>query len=226
MNKFGFSLIELLVAMSISFLIMFLAVYSHNQYSRYWNKSVTDFDAQMEEVKATSFIFKVINNIRPHMVKDEKGEWFHYFEGGNVSIKSVTSSALSNPESAAVFELAFIIEEDISFIEYKEKLVDKEPFIMFSDDIDYTLTKRIPFDFNTALFEYYGWTHADRWYENIEQNNMAQEMRWFGFYSARDTRIPPNAVKLSFDRDSASSLVIGLSHFVPEQLEYNRQDDS
>lgn len=215
----GFSLVELLVSMSILMMVLLIGTLSYNQYSQYWNKELGDFDQQIKEAKDFSFIYHILRNIRPHMIKDNTDKWFHYFEGGNTLLRSVTAESISSPGSAAIFELKIETESDSTKITYQEKPIVSAPFLSRGQVGGYTFRRTIELKISNFLFEYYGWKHSDEFFSSQENRDISQS--WFGLYSGEDTLLTPSKIRVSFANDlGQTSLLVPVDHFIPEHIQF------
>ncbi|XOV79220.1 MAG: PilW family protein [Aestuariibacter sp.] len=215
MKPQGFSLVELLVAMSLLSMVLFIGSFAHSQYSEVWRKEQSDFEKQYVKVKGVTTLYRILSDIQPYVIKEEKYA-YHYFQGGENILRSIKAQSLLHPEYPAAFSL-FI--RDNSLI-YAEKALTAGPM----------LTENVPgkYDFEIVVvnslkrlkFEYFGWSNVDDWYKTID-SQPALAPSWFGFYSGKDTQIPPMSVKVNLYMEEApAEFIVPIRFFFPDQIEF------
>lgn len=222
----GFTLVEMLVALSIFMLVMFIGTYAHGLYSKYWHSELGQFSEKMKRMKGVNGLHFFIRNTQPYLMKGgEKGAFF-YFEGGKSVIRAVTSQSLADPEKPAFIEIKVELDKDtsLSSIYYREYPIDKKPVVVESDIGAMGQSTLLLDGLNDVTFEYFGVPSYDAWVERDQQQN-SETARWFGFYSGKDTLITPEIVRVSFTLDGeTSSLLIPIPQFNRKQLEFYLTD--
>ncbi len=214
-------MVELLVAMSILMLVTFIGNFAYSQYSRFWNNQLGEFEAVFDQAKGVSQLLAVVSDIQPYIVKNGDGVSFHYFEGGNQLLRAVVASSMSDESYPAAIELKVteLVASGEKQLVYRERVLDKAPLLTNQDTRGIDLETVLLTGFEDFTVEYFGYAHLDQWY--LAREGRAYSPSWFGFYSGEDTKIPPEAAKISFTLNGeSSSLIIPLRHFSPEQLEF------
>ncbi|MCC2606156.1 type II secretion system protein [Planctobacterium marinum] len=215
----GFSLVELLITMTILIMVLFIGTMAYRQYSVYWHKEMGQFDEKLQTAKNIVQIHSIIKNIRPHMVKFEENVWGHYFEGASTLIRSVTEHAISQPGNAAIFELSVVADGESRTLVYREKPIVESPFFNYEADHQYTYEKRFDFRFDELQFEYFGWRHVDEYFTALESPDRFSQA-WYGAYSGRDSMVTPNIIRITIAIDNRNSLLeVPVLQFIPEYIQ-------
>jgi prepilin-type N-terminal cleavage/methylation domain-containing protein len=215
----AFSLVEILVAMSILLLISFIGTYGHRTYSRYWQNELGDYQATFEKSVGATILFQVIKGIKPYIVKDgDKG--FFYFEGGNQFVRSVTSKSLQFPEYPAVFEVsADRADSGQLTLVYKEFSMVNGPVIDEPNDNAYVFERVLLTGIDDITFEYYGWpNYIEK--ASFESKSAPNTQQWHGLYSSKDTSITPSLIKITLIIDGKTSLIeVSIDDFLQRYID-------
>lgn len=223
----GFSLIELLIASSILMMVMFIASYAYSLYASFWSKELGSFHRNVSQTRGLSQLHHILSNVNPHMVKSNEGNWYHYFDGASQYIKSFTFESIEEPNVPAIFELNVVQDNGQYSLVYKETAINSFPVIIESQVNAAGEDQRLLSGLEAIQFEYWGWSHVDDYFMAIETPNIIAPA-WFGFYSGKDTMIPPLIIKVTFTKDGVqSSFKIPLKHFNPDYISaYMNSEDA
>lgn len=213
----GFSLLEVLIAMTILLMVTFIGTYGYGLYSRYWQNELGHYQATFDESKGALTLFTVVKELKPYIVKDgEQG--FHYFQGANRTLRSVTSRSLQYPDYPAVFEIAVEKKQGVNQLVYREFSMKDGPILDEPTNVDYAFEIVLLSELDDFVFEYYGWPNyiEKAKYESRSSEGSAQ---WYGFYSGKETSIPPEVVKAKLLIDGKESVFeIALKGFLPRYI--------
>lgn len=217
-GKKGFSLVELLIAMTLLLMITSLGTYGYGLYSRYWQAEFGDFESAVREVKGVTTLFKVLGQLKPYVLLNDKNEPYHYFEGGKSVIRSITSNSLKQPGYPAFFELKVLEESGKQRLIYRERAITGPPPIKNSDVLEYDVEITILEGFRDFSFEYFGMESYEEWLlsQPVDKSNSAS---WYGYYSGADTMLIPELIRVNIAHDlDLSSIRIQLPDFMEQQL--------
>lgn len=219
----GFSLVEVLIAMTILMMVLFIGTMAYRTYSVYWQKELGDFNAHLAEMKGITNVHHIIRNIKPMVLKGGKLGGYVYFEGGDSVIRAIANEAFTDENAAAAFELKIVNNQSIGGVrvEYREYAITSNPVIEQKDIGSYGQKTILLSGFEDIRFEYFGWpSYADyNAFENPESQIQPNPKTWFGLYSGQDTLMSPEAVKLRLKRNGNwSEINIPLTHFFHKDL--------
>lgn len=214
----GFSLIELLVAMTLLIMVTLIGTYGYNLYAQYWKKELGHYQSTFRLIKDITQIHNLVKDIKPYVLKGgEKGAFF-YFEGGQKIMRSVVAHALSNPNYPALFELELVQLYGVNHLVYRENVMDKLAVTSESQINAYPFEITLLSGFSDLTFEYYGWPSYQERAEFLASDGSNLDVReWYGFYSGKDTLITPDVVRISVVDESEQLSVLELP--VPQIIE-------
>lgn len=221
----GFSLVELLVAMTLLLLVSFTGTYAYSLYSAYWNKQLGNFEQVFAEVQGIVSLQAILKHIDPYIIRSADIPVYHWFEGGKSVIRAVTSQSLTQPEYPAAFELKVVNTDDESFaLIYREKVMSLSP-VLFEGELDVYDNEIVLLQGLTNVsFEYFGWGHFDDWQvasRNDVQGDIAEvsERSWFGYYSGRDTLITPERIRVTVEMSAKTAqFEVEISDFLKDDI--------
>ncbi len=217
MNTKGFSLLEVLIAMTILLMVTFIGSYGYGLYSRYWQNELGHYQSAFDRSKGVTILFRTLKDLKPYIVKD-RNQGFHYFEGGNRILRSVTSRSLQYPEYPALFEIAFEEKQDKNQLVYRELSMREGPVLDKPSDVAYSFSLVLLDDVDDVVFEYYGWPNVtDKVkFDSRSGENLAQ---WYGIYRGQDTLITPEIIKTTVLMDGKQSVFeVSVKGFLSEYL--------
>lgn len=226
-NK-GFSLVELLVAMSILIMVTLIGNYGYNLYARYWQKELGHYQEVFERIKGVSRLHNVIISIKPYLIRGDENEIYHYFEGTQSVLRSVVASSLTNPRYPAIFEMVVITNNNIKSLVYRERVMDTGPILNEKQLGDYSQEFTLLTNISDITFEYFGWENYQVRSQALnEQSGDLLTQRWFGLYSGKDTLIPPNVIRISIiDIDKKrTEFELPLTEVIEQQLEFHLNEE-
>lgn len=218
-NSQGFSLVEVLIASAILLMVLFIGSYGYNLFARYWQEGAGKFDETFEEMQGLNVLFGIMKDTRPYIIKGGEKGFFHYFEGGKSVVRSFSNSSMFVEDRMAFYELKVEENENnLLNLVYRESVVTENPVIYERDVGSYTNKRVLLRNLNDVSFEFRGWQSYEDW---VKRNLFKEDIRqyWYGFYSAKDTLIPPSIVRISFTIEgNTSSIDIALSQFINAQV--------
>lgn len=217
----GFSLVEVLIALAILMMVLFVGNLAYRTYSVYWQKEFGSFQQDMAQLKGITNVYTLIRNIKPMVLKGGELGGYFYFDGGDSVIRSIGNQSISNDKFATAFEIKVVpVANRGVAIEYREFPMSS-PVINEEDIGSYGAATTILTGFEDVRFEYYGWPNYQEFakYELAEDGAAFNEKKWFGLYSGKDVLITPEIVKLRLKKDGVwSEIKIPLTHFRHQDL--------
>ena len=194
--KKGFSLVELLVSITLLSMMIFIATFGYQQFSRYWDRDLGSYDFKFAQLKGLNILSRTLTDVKPYVVLDENGEPYFYFEGGVSVIRSVRANSVSNPNVPASFQIKVFEDENNEGkvgVTYSELPLNAENFKQPQTWEKYTYNITILSGLDDIAFSYLGWGHYDQLLES-EENSSELAQQVFGNYSGEDTLIIPSKI--------------------------------
>ena len=204
----GFSLIELLISMSLLATIMLLGNWSFSLFINKWEGRLGNFSANISQAKDYILLNDVINSIVP-FVYLKNGRGVYYFEGNASEFSGVTLASIFNPKSAVAFRIQKQKNQDGSYyLLYQESKLEvlAEP-----SEINYTHEKVLIESAQNMQFSYLGWQTAIEKInsEDIELTNSSTNgPMWTQAYNSQASSLMPISIKLVWDESIAEIALV------------------
>ena len=209
----GFSLVELMVSMVLLSTIVLLASYSFNQFSRYWDGQLGNFDRSFIDLRNSWLLEDIVSNVHPYGVLNEAGLVRFYFEGNINGFVAVASESISQTGIPAVMRLSLVQNSDQTF----DLIYEEAPM---TDGVITRLTSQINFyepvilfsDLVSPEFSYYGPEPRQQERGDLD---MGQRDVWAQSYNGAVTARHPKRVRLQWTRDNGETDVWQLQLIQP-----------
>ena len=199
MKKFdGFSLVELLVTMSMLSMIIFLGSSSYALFSKGWDGKLGDFDSTLRSAKSMILVQSVLDNLVPYLAYDINGFPGIYFEGNRNGFVGVSSNSIYQDQRLTVVRLSTRQKPDFSFdVFYEEWPIGRDSIIPVAWPLEFSSPILLFESVKNPLFEYYGWQSL------IDKNSNGEGLppppQWMSNYDAFKGGAAPLKALFSFD---------------------------
>jgi prepilin-type N-terminal cleavage/methylation domain-containing protein len=197
MRPRGFTLLELLIAMTIFGLVVGIAGYGYSLYSRHWSGQLGHFEAAAAGYQRLDLVTAALQNALPYMVRDAQGLSGFYFLGRQEGLTLVTASPVYSPGGEAVIRV------------FREPAAEASWNLVYEEaplagvDLRYA-DQQLPFAHRMIVlrglkrleFAYFGSISIKGRFATGEQST--ELMRWFDSYDGLKTRLHPDRIALKF----------------------------
>ena len=192
----GFTLIEILIAMLILSIVMFIGSLSFSTFSQRWQKDMGSFTQEVANAKNLVLLQKVFNGISNYIVKDNKNGLVYFFKGNEKYLLFVTNNPIFNTDSQALIRLSVSVRAD-----GKQQLIYEEaPFelapLLSLNSLPAPNYRQIMFSDDNIRFNYYGWENQEQRIAFYEGESMSP--KWIQEYFGDKTGMLPYAINLSW----------------------------
>lgn len=220
----GFSLVEILIAMTLLSMITLLGSQAFSLLAKRWDGQVGNFDQQVYDLRIQLSVYDSLQKIIPYVVNDPEGVPKLYFEGNRNGFVGVTSQALINPNVAAVVRLSIVQNNDFLYdLIYEEAPMEKSPFYSLSQPIVFNPPIVLKRDIAQVEFSYYGDfpPQALSASDNIpnqdnESEDRASEVKWSQDYNSLVSQRQPRKIQVSLLKDNMThSFVVDMIQPTP-----------
>lgn len=195
----GFSLVELLVALTIFSLVIFIATFAYKNFSRYWEDNLGHFDRSFAQAKGINILQSSIADTMAYVLQNEQQIAFHYFEGGASVIRAIRQKSVVAPEYPAAYELKVKPSESnpgqLALI-YSETPFNRENYLQPSKWEEYSYQLELLSNIEDLNFSYYGLANYKDLFGSEGDALVAALPQWFGLYSGEDTQLMPLLVRV------------------------------
>ena len=194
----GYTLIEVLIALTIFMALMFTANYSYSVYSQYWHGRLGSFDQTLFYYRGLLQVKESIDSSIPYIVNGGEGvEETFYFLGRNDGFTLVSAAPIfANTVNDAAVVRIFSEKNDDGF-----QLVYEEAPL--SDNLLTNINQQLNFKYRTVLmvtkqaikFEYFGWSAIEH---KVRPSGQPESLpSWRGQYDAAKTRVQPKKLRIT-----------------------------
>ncbi|MBU2972644.1 type II secretion system GspH family protein [Pseudoalteromonas sp. C2R02] len=222
-NRSGFTLVELLIAITIVSLLLFTGSYSYSIISERWNKQLGQFNVNLEHSKKLALLQRVLEGIHPHVIVDSKQSPSFFFIGATDSLLAVSRSGFYSRTSGEIFRLESLANENGSFdLIYQASLSDNLLLKGTDQNITFDTTQTLFQNLDKVEFSYYGWASL-----NAKSASTTNLESWYTSYSGIDRRYTPSKFELVLtQQDKTYRVSIALEQEVSHWLSPYINSDS
>jgi prepilin-type N-terminal cleavage/methylation domain-containing protein len=196
----GFTLIEVLIAMLLLSLVMFIGSLSFSVFTQRWQSDMGHFTEQADRARKLFLLQRAIQGVSNYFVLDAKKEPVYFFLGNSSHLVFVTNNPLFSSETQALIRLSVISLEEGG----KQQLVYQES--NFIQSPLFSLTPLPPPERSLVIltapnirFNYFGWSSTkDRLEYFSGESFKPVEPVWQDEYLAQNLLILPYAINLTW----------------------------
>ena len=191
----GFTLVELLIAISV--LTMILAI-SYNYYatlSARWGSQLNEFDATAMDLRHQNILHVALKGVIPWIVVDSQNAPSFFFIGDDDQLLAISDRGIFDRERPEIFRLSVVQNEaglkDLVYQAASTRntvLVGTDQYIEFENEI--TLFR----DLTKVSFGYYGW-------ESLDAKSVGAGQRWYNAYSGIDRTMMPSIFLVTLEQE-------------------------
>ncbi|MEW6989432.1 type II secretion system protein J [Colwelliaceae bacterium 6441] len=213
-NQKGFTLIELMISISILTLLLFTGSYTYSLMSERWNKELGQFSESVRTLKSIEILQRALEGVHSFVVVNDKNKPSFFFIGDGDSLLSVTRSGIFTSDYPEIFRISAIKNEQGLFdLVYQAEstqnvlLTGTDQSIEFNNDI--TLFN----DIEDISFTYFGW-HS--FVSKSFRAESGDKPLWYTRFSGIDNQMMPENFQLILKRE-------GVELVIPIRLEQNSE---
>jgi len=191
----GFTLIELMISISILSLLLFTGSYTYSLMSERWNKELGQFAQSAQNGKHLLVLQRLLEGVQTFVVVDEKQKPSFFFIGDQNSLLAVSRSGLFSDDYPEVFRLT-TIEKENGKVDLFYQSISTQNFLLTGTNQNIEFTKQLILfsDLDRVSFNYFGWSSfMDK---NLERDEKKHK-QWFERFSGIDNQIMPEVFNLT-----------------------------
>ncbi|MBV2127788.1 type II secretion system protein [Arsukibacterium indicum] len=196
--KRGFTLVELLIAMSIMLGMLVLAATAYQLYTDSWRRDLSNIERAYQNYRNNELLLDAMQAILPMAVTDQGNRAF-YFLGREEGFTAVTYSPIFNIGYPAVIRVFREANADGTFqLVYEEASLQHTVLKSADQTLPFNKRRIISTDLSELSFSYYGWESIEvrmAAMANIDVSLTAQA-QWFDEYDALRRRLHPQKIKI------------------------------
>lgn len=191
----GFTLIELMIAVSILSMLLFTGSYSYGILTERWNKELGQFSASVKQAKHLELVQRALEGIQPFVVVDKKQTPSFFFIGAESNLLSVTRAGFFSGDFPEIFRLTSIKKDNGLFdLIYQAKSTKNFLLLGTEQSIEFDHQMTLFTDLEKVTFSYFGW--ESMLIKNSESETLHQK-KWFERFSGIDNQLLPSKFNLT-----------------------------
>lgn len=208
----GFTIIELLIAVSILSMLMLVGYYSYSLMLNNWQHKSGQFERQLVDIQRQSILLSALKSTMPWVIVNKNREPFFFFIGSEVSILGITNTGLSDANYPEVYRLLTRESNNTKSLIYQFESTQNILLKTVDQNIEFEQEYIIFDDIDDFTVEYFGWP-------SLNEKNSGESKQWFSTYSGIDRQLFPSKIKVTvvvgqdkyiymaeFEKDSAKWL--------------------
>lgn len=207
-NK-GFTLIELMIAISILSLLLFTGSYSYSLMSTRWNKELGHFSQISKNSKNQQLLQSLLVGVQTFLITDKNQRPAFFFIGDKTSLLAISRGGLYSGEYPEVFRLTSVENEKGLFdLVYQSISTQDVLLVVTEQEINFTEQFTLFSDLTSVSFAYLGWSHFN---EKTANGEIIKPASWFERFSGIDNQIMPIKMSITLTvEDGAFTLPVEL----------------
>ncbi|WP_394146918.1 Tfp pilus assembly protein FimT/FimU [Shewanella atlantica] len=218
-KSLGFTLIEILIAMLVLSIVMFIGSLSFSTFSQRWQDDMGSFTQEVANAKNLVLLQKAMNGISNYIVRDDKDEPVYFFKGNDKYLMFVTNNAVFNTDGQALIRLSVTVRSDgKQQLRYEEAPFKLSPLLRLDIFPDANYSQILLTDDNIR-FNYYGWEDQKQRAAFYEGELMAP--KWMPEYLGEKSGMLPYAVNVTWG--SNEPIIFPVPNDNAYQLIYTRE---
>lgn len=195
----GYTLIEVLIALTIFMGLMFMANYSYSLYSQYWHGRLGSFDQTMFYFRGLLQVKESIDSSIPYVVDGaELGKTF-YFLGRSDGFTLVSAAPIfaKTVNDAAVVRIFSEKNADDYQLVYEEAPLSQNLLTNLEQQLNFKYRTVLMVTKNKPRFDYFGWRHME--HKKSPTDKADSLPLWQPQYDAAKTQVQPRKIRITLD---------------------------
>ncbi|WP_019674717.1 PilW family protein [Arsukibacterium perlucidum] len=196
--KRGFTMVELLIAMSIMLTMLVLTATAYQLYTNSWQRDLSKIEQSYQDFRYNELLLDAMQAILPLAVTDQ-GSQAYYFLGREEGFTAVTYAPIFNLGYPAVIRVFRETNDDGSYrLVYEEASLQHTVLKSSEQTLPFTYRKIINENISDLSFSYFGWKDitARIASQTDMDNGDGSTPQWFDEYDALNRRLHPQKVKV------------------------------
>jgi len=193
----GFSLLEMLVAMTVLSMVIGISTYAYSMFIRQWDGHLGRFDEAQAQYQRLEWLAAALEDTLPYVVRDDEGALGFYFLGRDEGLTLVTMSPIFGVgEPALIRVFREPDEEDAWKLVYEEAPFAGTLLVHPDQRMDFRHRLVIARGLPLPVFRYFGWA-------DLRSRVTANERSWFDEYDGLVRHFHPEKIELRLGREAA-----------------------
>ncbi|CAI8296920.1 MAG: Uncharacterised protein [Porticoccaceae bacterium UBA1117] len=214
-NK-GFTLIEILVTMSLLSMIVLIGSSAIGLFGSRWDGRLGHFEDTMRNAQQVLLVQDVLKSLVPYVAYNRSGKPVIYFEGNRNGFVAVSSKSIYSDRDFAVVRFSVKQADDLTFdVLYEEAPMSANVLVSLNQTLSFTSPMVLFESVSNPHFQYFGWPNAEK---REDESGLTTPARWLETYNGLDALFAPIKASLSFSTSEGNYQIYSLVASEPNGL--------
>ncbi len=193
----GFSLLEMLVAMTVLSMVIGISTYAYSMFIRQWDGHLGRFDEAQAQYQRLEWLAAALEDTLPYVVRDDEGELGFYFLGRDEGLTLVTMSPIFGVGEPALIRVFREPDEGDAWRLVYEEAPFAGILLAHADQrMEFRQRLIIARGMPLPVFRYFGWA-------DLRSRVTVAERSWFDEYDGLVRHFHPEKIEVRLGRDVA-----------------------
>jgi type II secretory pathway component PulJ len=200
--KSGFSLVELLLALSIMFAVLVLAATAYQLYTSSWKRDLSNIEQSYQRLRFHELMLDALQGIIPLAVTEsaENNKIGFYFLGREEGFTAVSASPIYNAQAPAVIRVFREQNENGSLrLVYEEASLVTQPLVYANQELPFNYRQVLLDNLTSLEFSYYGWFNRQARVESMDGFSTEIKKGWYKDYDGLIRQFHPDLIRINID---------------------------
>jgi prepilin-type N-terminal cleavage/methylation domain-containing protein len=194
----GFTLVELLIAMTIMLVMLVLAATAYQLYNDSWQRDLSKIERSYQSFRYHELMLDAMQGILPLAVTDQGSRAF-YFLGREEGFTAVSYAPIFNSAYPAVIRVFRETNADGSYrLVYEEASLQHVVLKSAEQNLPFSRRQVIVNNVSELSFRYFGWKDIDLRMAAMGDINVSlrEKPEWFEEYDSLSRRLHPQKIQI------------------------------
>jgi prepilin-type N-terminal cleavage/methylation domain-containing protein len=199
MKARGFTLIEVLLAMVLLSIVMYIGSLSFSVFSERWSKELGGFNQDVSETRKLLLLRQLFLGAANYLVRDASDDPVYLFDGNSQHVKFVTNAPIFQTDNQALVSLEVkTLADGQQQLVYNEYSFRNGPLLELNSRAA-SQQSLVLLQASNIRFNYFGWESFAARSRYIEYTEGT--LQWHAQYNAVDIGMLPYAVNLTWQQN-------------------------
>jgi prepilin-type N-terminal cleavage/methylation domain-containing protein len=197
----GFTLIELMISISILSLLLYTGSYMYSTLANRWDREIGEFNHHFNQSRSFILLQELLSGVMPFVVRDTQQSDMPtmFFVGAQDSLLAVSRGGVVSSDYPEIFRLSAIKNDNDKFdLVYQSASTQNLLLLNTQQEIEFEQRFNLIADADQIEFSYFGWPSFQiKNLSSDETLNPSEQIRWFSRYSGVDNQLNPEKIAVS-----------------------------
>lgn len=190
----GFTLVELLIAITVLSLILAISYGFYATLSERWGKQLRGFDDAVMDLRHQNILHITLKGVIPWIVVDAAQSPSFFFVGDAQQLLTVSGRGVFDRQRPEIFRLSVVQNESgLNDLVYQAASTRNQVLSRVDQNIEFDHQMTLFRDLDRISFSYYGW-------QNLDAKSAGAGQSWYDVYSGIDRMMLPSIFLITLEK--------------------------